>query len=119
LLDKKSREPTTHTSMIRANKLLRQYVPLLCQKDPTYKGICTSVGTIATESELKNRPFWEHTYRLKEEQVVHSVLQNNQSFENVYIDSDLYVYNPNYEYYKNETDEQMTERFKREIGLKK
>jgi hypothetical protein len=43
--------------MVRANKLLRNYVPLLCQKDPTYKGICTSVGTIATESELKYRPF--------------------------------------------------------------
>jgi hypothetical protein len=29
----------------------------------------------------------------------------------------LYVHNPNYEYYKNETDEQMIKRFKREVGL--
>jgi hypothetical protein len=38
--------------------------------------------------------------------------------ENKYIDIPVYVHNPKYEmYYKNETDEQMTERLKREIGL--
>lgn len=118
LLDKKNREPSSHKSMIKTNKLLRNYVLWLCEKDWTYKWVCVSVWTIATESELNHRKHWEHQYWLKESSVVSSILERNSVFVNEYSDVDLYVHNPRYEqYYKYETDEQMTERFKREIGL--
>ena len=118
LLDKKDWEASSHRSMIRANKLLRNYVEWLCINDPTYKWICVSVWTIATERELEYRKNWEHEYWLKEDIVVDSILERNIQFTNEYVDANLYVYNPKYDsYYKNETDSQMTERFKREIGL--
>lgn len=119
LVDKKNWEPSSHKSMVRANKILRNYVQQVCNIDKSHMGNCCSVGTLATESELKSRPYWEHQYWLKEEVVVHSILDRNVAFIPwKYDDENRYEPNPQYEtYYKEETDEQMSERFKREIGL--
>lgn len=119
LVDKKDWEPSSHKSMVRSNKILRNYIQQICNSDKSHMGNCCSVGTLATESELKSRPYWEHQYRLKEEVVVHSILDRNVAFIPwKYDDEDRYEPNPQYEaYYKEETDEQMSERFKREIGL--
>lgn len=118
LLDKKSRTPSSHKSMVSANKLLRNYIIWLCHKDKSYKWNCVSVWTIATESELAYRKNGEHKYWLKEDVVVQSILERNVAFVPWYTDEDRYEHNPRYlEYYKDETDEQMNERFKKEIGL--
>lgn len=118
LLDKKASEPASHKSMVRTNKIIRDYVSDLCRQDPTYKWVCVSVWTIATENELMYRKYGEHQYWLKEAMVVDSILARNHVFINEFTDADLFVHNPRYEaYYKHETAEQMVERFKKEIGL--
>jgi hypothetical protein len=116
LLDKKLWIPSSHASMIKTNNLLRDYVKQICEVDKSYKVNCVSVGTIATESELSYRKNWEHDYWLKEKTVVDSILERNIAFVSEYTDEDRYEHNPRYvEYYKDETDEQMTKRFMREI----
>lgn len=119
LVDKKSWIPSSHKSMIETNKMLRTYVQEVCDSKKLYMGNCCSVGTLATKSELESRPHWEHQYWLKEEAVVRSIMDRNVKFLPwEYIDEDRYEPNPRYEtYYKDETDEEMLERFKKEIGL--
>ncbi len=118
LLDKRVSEPSSHKSMVKTNKLIRAYVTWLCTQDPTYKWVCVSVWTIATENEITYRKYWEHQYWLKEQMVVDSILKRNEVFLNEFTDADLFMHNPKYEtYYKHETPEQMVVRFKKEIGI--
>jgi len=118
LVDKKDWIPTSHSSMIKANRMLREYLNELTKKDKTIQGVCTSVWTIATASELGHRKFWESDYWLQEKEVVNTIIEKNKKFEGGYSDQDIFSFNPRYEsYYKTETDAQMTERFKREYGL--
>jgi hypothetical protein len=52
--------------------------------------------------------------------IAENLIPEMQIHKNKYIDIPVYVHNPKYfTYYKDETDEQMTERLKREIGLVK
>ena len=119
LTDKKSYIPTIFQSLVKTNLMLRNDLEKLVIDNNNIQGVCISAATVRTETEDNFRKYCnEKDYRVSPESVAQALVNAMQTHKNEYEDIPLYMYNPRYHsYYKNETDEQMTERFKREIGL--
>ena len=111
--------PATHKSMIKVNRLVRELLGWLLNKYNNISSRIISIWTMATESELKKRINWDKDYWIKPE-AVSSALLDDMNDDKLWKQSDrsLFVPHPEYEtYFKNETQEQVVERFKYEYWL--
>lgn len=119
LTDKKKYIPTVFQSMVKSNKIIREEIEWLARWNIKIQSVCISASTVRTETEENFRKFCtEKEYWVSWETVAHVLVSEMKEHDNVYKDIDLYIPHPQYnEYYKDETDNQMTERLKKEIGL--
>lgn len=119
LIDKKKYIPTIFQSMVRSNKMLRGKIESLAMSNANIQAVCISASTVKTGTETNFRKFCkEQQYRTSWDTIADVLVSEMKEHKNLYKDIDVYTFNPRYnEYYKNETDEQMTERLKWEIGL--
>jgi hypothetical protein len=117
LTDKKDYIPTVFQSMVKANNILRDSIEQLVFTNKNIHGVVVSASTVKTKTEENFRKYCEDKeFRVPAELIattLHSIMHQR---ENKYIDIPVYVHHPRYEeYYKNETDEEMTERLKQEV----
>ena len=119
LIDKKSYVPTIFSSMVKSNRILREEIQSLVIKNINIQSICISASTVMTQTENEFRKYCtEKKYWTSGNVVADVLVSEMKEHKNIYKDVDVYTFNPRYnEYYKNETDEQMIERLKQEIGL--
>lgn len=107
-----------HKSMREINNLMRDKLKLMAFENHNHHTIMLSLSTVATETEKQYRRFADQTYWLSGRDVVDKSIETINDWKNVYEDISIYRYHPLYEsYFKNETNDQRIERFKREIGI--
>lgn len=107
-----------HQSMRAVNNITRERLKKIAKKNSNYHTIMLSLSTVATETEKQYRKYADQTYWLSGSEVVDKSIETISHRENIYEDIAIYKYHPLYEtYFKNETNEQRIERFKKEIGI--
>jgi len=119
LTDKKSYIPTIFYSMVRTNLLVREELQSIVHNNSNIHVSVVSASTVATETEVHFRPYSEDKdYRVTVDQVAKALIDTLEVHTNIYEDNDLFIVHPEREHkFKDETDEQMTARLMKEIGV--
>ncbi len=107
-----------HKSMRAINNVMRQRFLALSQQYFNYRAIIFFVSTIATEKELEYRKHADKTFWLSPEYLCNKSIPVIDDASVGYVPKKIFKNHPLYDvYFKNESIEQLVERYKRETGI--
>jgi len=109
--------PTVFSSMVQANKILRNEIEALTATHPNLQSVIISASTVRTSTE---ESFRQHSpdkeYWAPCPMIAEKLVDAMNTHANIYEDIDVYVPHPDYHVrFQNENDKAMTERLIKEI----
>lgn len=118
LIDKRFEPSPIHRSIRGVNNITRKIFHELSRQYSNYAPLIFTVSTVATEKEKEYRKHADQTYWLLPSELVDKAMKYIDDTQLGYRDKHIYKTHPLFEfYYKNETTDQLVERYKREIGI--